>query len=256
MKKNLAIATAAVGAAIALVFASLLLCAAFGGLTADDFNGGAARILITALAGIFLALTAVTIGLLSGKGIRSEVRVASCAGGSIRISPQVIRKLIKKSVSGEKGVDWRGCTLFIDENGVRAEISVSCRGGTKTSDAGARIQSLALAGVERELGLKLCAADIRVVGFRGGCAPGKTRAAGETAANIGDGEPDDTPDVTESDALRNILRHLSSESAQTDDSSSDTANAVGFLRHPSSESVQTDDSNETTSPEEYFRENG
>lgn len=225
MKKNLAIVTTMVSAGIALVFIVLLVCASFGALNAEDFDNTVARTLLIAFSGIFTALSAATAGFLLKKGFRDEVQVASAPGGIIKVKQKVVKKLVKKSVSAAEGVKFRGCVLFIDENGVRLELSVNFYGGVNAAEASENVRKLASEACRNKLGLRLSAVDIRVVGL-GGRKNSKATANGTAISSIKqiadndernaeypdiDEEPFDT---AETDALKNILKQLGADNAE------------------------------------------
>lgn len=172
MKRNIAIITTVVSALLALVFVVLLICAAFGAVTAEDFGNNLVKALLLVFSAIYLIDTGVAVYCQTHKSaIAKEVTVASTSGGNVKIAPNTVRNLIKKYVSGIEGVKFRNYALTIDETGVRLDLSVGFYGGKKTYDASSYIRTLVTDICRTELDLRLSAVNIRVTDFKSVYAP-------------------------------------------------------------------------------------
>lgn len=244
MKKNLAIITTAISAALALVFIILMLFTAFGGLAAEDFDNTVVKTLLFAFSGIFLADTVAALCFQAHKGVSKEVQVAATTNGNVKITQSTVKALIKKSISGIDGIKFRNCTLGIDETGVRLDLSVNYYGGKKTNEASSYLQALVSDVCNNELDLKLSAVNIRVIRFKSAYFPdpneiyrraaeirkesNKTEKCSDcetVTANTEDDADYETEITTEEsdigENLQNILRQLSAESRQEEDNAPD-----------------------------------
>ena len=172
MKRNLAIITTAVSAGLTLVFIILLLCTAFGGLTAEDFDNTLVKTLLFVFSGIYAIDIGVAIYCQSHKSINAkEVQVAASSGGSVKVTPNAVKNLIKKNISGIDGIKFNSCALVITETGVQLNLSVAYSDGKKTDDASAYLQALVSDVCRSELDLRLSAVNVRVTGFKSTYVP-------------------------------------------------------------------------------------
>lgn len=186
MKKHLSKITCIVSAAFGLVFIILLICTAFGGLSSADFDNKLVKVLLFVFGGCYLAITITAIALqFSDKVAVKEVQVAQNRGGNIKVTPSVIRGLIKKNVKVLDGIKFRHMSLFLTEFGVQIGMTVSCEGGRRAQETGAFLQALVADICKRELDLEFRTINVKVVGFKSVYVPDISKIEADTQAMLG-----------------------------------------------------------------------
>ncbi len=167
MKKYLSKITAIISGIFGLTFIILLICTAFGGLSAEDFDNGLVKALLFVFGGCYLLVTAAAIALQFGDRVTvREVQVAQGDGGNIKVTPAVVRSLIKKNISVLDGIKFRRLHLFLTEFGVQITVVVAYSDGRRVEETGAFLQKLITDVCERELDLSFHKINIKVVGFK------------------------------------------------------------------------------------------
>ena len=97
MKKHLSKVTAIVSGVFGLVFIILLLVTAFGGLDASDFDNRLVKVLLFVFGGCYLATTIATVLFeFADRMPVREIQVSQSGKGGVRVTPAVIRKLVRK----------------------------------------------------------------------------------------------------------------------------------------------------------------
>lgn len=186
MKKHLSRITCIVSAVFGLVFIILLICTAFGGLRSADFDNRLVKVLLFVFGGCYLAITATAIALqFSDKVAVREVQVAQNKGGNIKVTPAVIRNLIKKNVKVLPGIKFRHMSLYLTEFGVQIGMTVSCEGGRRAQETGAFLQALVEDICKRELDLEFRTINVKVVGFKSVYVPDVAKIEAETQSMLG-----------------------------------------------------------------------
>ena len=186
MKKHLSRITAIVSAVFGLVFIILLICTAFGGLSSEDFDNKLVKILLFVFGGCYVAITVTAVALqFSDKVTVKEVQVSQSMGGNVKVTPAVIRGLIKKNVKALPGIKFRHMSLFLTEFGVQIGMTVSCSGGRRAQETGAFLQALVADVCKRELDLEFRTINVKVVGFKSVYTPDVAKIEAETQAMLG-----------------------------------------------------------------------
>lgn len=197
MKKNLARITAIVSAAFGIMFIILLICTAFGGLSSADFDNKLVKVLLFVFGGCYLGVTIAMVALQFASRVTvREVQVAQMGSGNIKVTPAVIRGLIKKNVKALDGIRFRRMSLILTEFGVQLSLTVSCSLGRRAQETGAFLQALIADVCKRELDLEFHTVNVKVVGFKSIYAPDIARIEAETQAMLGKEPefPDERPD--------------------------------------------------------------
>lgn len=186
MKKYLSKITAIISGIFGLTFIILLICTAFGGLSAEDFDNGLVKALLFVFGGCYLLVTAAAIALQFGDRVTvREVQVAQGDGGNIKVTPAVVRSLIKKNISVLDGIKFRRLHLFLTEFGVQITVVVAYSDGRRVEETGAFLQKLITDVCERELDLSFHKINIRVVGFKSVYIPDVAALEAETQSALG-----------------------------------------------------------------------
>ena len=125
MKKNLEKIFASCSIVVAVILIMVLVVAAFGGIEPDEFNSKLVRGLIVTLAILYIVLAVVSLVLIFvNSDVVKEITIRQEKGGSVRVSSQVVSKLVKQSCKQVEGVKCQKVTLVTDEYGVRLKLNV------------------------------------------------------------------------------------------------------------------------------------
>lgn len=125
MKKNLEKIFTSASIVVAVILIMVLLVTAFGGIKADEFNSELVRGLLITLAILYvlLAVAALTLMFINSDVVK-EVVVRTEKGGSVRVSSNVITKIVKKACLGMEGVKCKKVVLVQDDYGVRLKTNI------------------------------------------------------------------------------------------------------------------------------------
>ena len=125
MKKNLEKIFASCSIVVAVILIMVLVVAAFGGIEPDEFNSKLVRGLIVTLAILYIVLAVVSLVLIFiNSDVVKEITIRQEKGGSVRVSSQVVSKLVKRSCKQVEGVKCQKVVLVTDEYGVRLKLNV------------------------------------------------------------------------------------------------------------------------------------
>lgn len=125
MKKNLEKIFASCSIVVAVILIMVLVVAAFGGIEPDEFNSKLVRGLIVTLAILYIVLAVVSLVLIFiNSDVVKEITIRQEKGGSVRVSSQVVSKLVKQTCRQVEGVKCQKVALVTDEYGVRLKLNV------------------------------------------------------------------------------------------------------------------------------------
>ena len=125
MKKNLEKIFASCSIVVAVILIMVLVVAAFGGIEPDEFNSKLVRGLIVTLAILYIVLAVVSLVLIFvNSDVVKEITIRQEKGGSVRVSSQVVSKLVKQTCKQVEGVKCQKVVLVTDEYGVRLKLNV------------------------------------------------------------------------------------------------------------------------------------
>ena len=125
MKKNLEKIFASCSIVVAVILIMVLVVSAFGGIEPDEFNSKLVRGLIVTLAILYIVLAVVSLVLIFvNSDVVKEITIRQEKGGSVRVSSQVVSKLVKQSCKQVEGVKCQKVVLVTDEYGVRLKLNV------------------------------------------------------------------------------------------------------------------------------------
>lgn len=125
MKKNLEKIFASCSIVVAVILIMVLVVAAFGGIEPDEFNSKLVRGLIVTLAILYIVLAVVSLVLIFiNSDVVKEITIRQEKGGSVRVSSQVVSKLVKQTCKQVEGVKCQKVALVTDEYGVRLKLNV------------------------------------------------------------------------------------------------------------------------------------
>ena len=199
MKKHLSKVTAIVSGVFGLVFIILLLVTAFGGLDASDFDNRLVKVLLFVFGGCYLATTIATVLFeFADRMPVREIQVSQSGKGGVRVTPAVIRKLVRKHLRELDGIRYRRMGLYLTEYGVRLDISVGCSEGRRAEETGKLVQELVADVCAHELDLEFCAINVRVSTFGSDYKPDMDKLAeaaeAEPTLDVPDGPVSDEPE--------------------------------------------------------------
>ena len=125
MKKKKKKIFASCSIVVAVILIMVLVVAAFGGIEPDEFNSKLVRGLIVTLAILYIVLAVVSLVLIFiNSDVVKEITIRQEKGGSVRVSSQVVSKLVKQSCKQVEGVKCQKVVLVTDEYGVRLKLNV------------------------------------------------------------------------------------------------------------------------------------
>ena len=207
MKKNLAKITAIVSVIIGVTFFALLLTASFGGISAREFDNGVVRALMFVLGGCY-GLTAIApVWFQCAEKITvREIRVSQNNEGAVKVTPAVVRKLIRKNLRKVEGVKLLRASLSLSEFGVRLSITVSYGSGRRVEETSDMLRALIADVCERELDLTFHDITVKVVGFKSVYVPDVKALTLQVAENLGKEpiiKPNPEPTFIDADEILN-----------------------------------------------------
>lgn len=125
MKKNLEKIFASCSIVVALILIMVLVVAAFGGIKTDEFDSKLVRGLIITLAILYVLLAVVSLVLVFiNNDVVKDITLRQEKGGSVKVTSNVIAKLVKQTSKQIEGVKCQKVTLVNDEYGVRLKVNV------------------------------------------------------------------------------------------------------------------------------------
>lgn len=125
MKKNLEKIFASCSIVVAIILIMVLVVTAFGGIDANEFNSKLVRGLIITLAIFYLVLSIISLVLIFvNSDVVKEITLRQEKGGSVRVTSNVITKLVKTTCKQVEGVKCQKVALVSDEYGVRLKTNV------------------------------------------------------------------------------------------------------------------------------------
>ena len=125
MKKNLEKIFASCSIVVAIILIMVLVVTAFGGIDANEFNSKLVRGLIITLAILYLVLSIISLVLIFvNSDVVKEITLRQEKGGSVRVTSNVITKLVKTTCKQVEGVKCQKVALVSDEYGVRLKTNV------------------------------------------------------------------------------------------------------------------------------------
>ncbi len=203
MKKNLSRITVIVSGVFGLIFIILLLCTAFGGLITADYQNGLVRALLFVFGGIYLFVTVLAALLQFSEHITvKEVKVTQKEIGTIKVTPDVVRSLVKQNIKELEGIRFRRMQLILTEFGVQLNVLVSYSGGRRVEETSEFLRNLISDVCKRELDLSFNTINIKVTGFKSVYVPDVKAIESGVQKNLGHEpiERDDAPDPLYIDA--------------------------------------------------------
>lgn len=125
MKKNLEKIFASCSIVVAIILIMVLVVTAFGGIKATEFESKLVQGLIVTLAILYLVLAVVSLVLIFvNSDVVKEITLRQEKGGSVRVSANVVTKLVKQTCKQVEGVKCQKVALVSDEYGVRLKVNV------------------------------------------------------------------------------------------------------------------------------------
>ncbi len=125
MKKNLEKIFASCSIVVAIILIMVLVVTAFGGIEATEFESKLVQGLIVTLAILYLVLAGVSLVLIFvNSDVVKEITLRQEKGGSVRVSANVVTKLVKQTCKQVEGVKCKNVALVSDEYGVRLKVNV------------------------------------------------------------------------------------------------------------------------------------
>lgn len=125
MKKNLEKIFASCSIVVAIILIMVLVVTAFGGIEATEFESKLVQGLIVTLAILYLVLAVVSLVLIFvNSDVVKEITLRQEKGGSVRVSANVVTKLVKQTCKQVEGVKCQKVALVSDEYGVRLKVNV------------------------------------------------------------------------------------------------------------------------------------
>lgn len=125
MKKNLEKIFASCSIVVAIILIMVLVVTAFGGIESTEFESKLVQGLIITLAILYLVLAVVSLVLIFvNSDVVKEVTLRQEKGGSVRVSSNVVTKLVKSTCKQVEGVKCQKVVLVSDEYGVRLKVNV------------------------------------------------------------------------------------------------------------------------------------
>lgn len=125
MKKNLEKIFAPCSIVVAIILIMVLVVTAFGGIEATEFESKLVQGLIVTLAILYLVLAMVLLVLIFvNSDVVKEITLRQEKGGSVRVSANVVTKLVKQTCKQVEGVKCKKVALVSDEYGVRLKVNV------------------------------------------------------------------------------------------------------------------------------------
>lgn len=125
MKKNLEKIFASCSIVVAFILIMVLVVTAFGGIETQEFESKLVKGLVLTLATLYIALAVVSLVLIFvNSDVVKEITLRQEKGGSIKVSSNVITKLVKNTCKQVEGVNCQKVSLVSDEYGVRLKLNV------------------------------------------------------------------------------------------------------------------------------------
>lgn len=125
MKKNLEKIFTSCSIVVAIILIMVLVVTAFGGIEATEFESKLVQGLIVTLAILYLVLAVVSLVLIFvNSDVVKEITLRQEKGGSVRVSANVVTKLVKQTCKQVEGVKCKKVALVSDEYGVRLKVNV------------------------------------------------------------------------------------------------------------------------------------
>lgn len=110
---------------MAIILIMVLVVTAFGGIEATEFESKLVQGLIVTLAILYLVLAVVSLVLIFvNSDVVKEITLRQEKGGSVRVSANVVTKLVKQTCKQVEGVKCQKVALVSDEYGVRLKVNV------------------------------------------------------------------------------------------------------------------------------------
>lgn len=125
MKKNLEKIFASCSIVVAIILIMVLVVTAFGGIESTEFESKLVQGLIITLAILYFVLAVVSLVLIFvNSDVVKEITLRQEKGGSVRVSSNVVTKLVKSTCKQVEGVKCQKVVLVSDEYGVRLKVNV------------------------------------------------------------------------------------------------------------------------------------
>ena len=125
MKKNLEKIFASASIIVAVILIMVLIITAFGGIEFKEFESELVRGLLITLALLYFVLASVALVLMFvNNDVIKDVVIRTETGGSVRVSSNVITKLVKKACAEIEGLKCKKVVIIQDDYGVRLKINV------------------------------------------------------------------------------------------------------------------------------------
>ena len=172
MKKLMSKITAIISAVFGLVFIILLITTAFGGLTSADFDNRLVKVLLFVFGGCYVLTAVATIAFMFNERVTiKEVQVSHGGLGNIKVTPAVIKTLIKKNLKNLPGLSFNGMQLYMTEFGIQLAVAIKCSDGRRAEEAGVFVQALVADLCKKELDLEFHTINVKVSGFKSNYEP-------------------------------------------------------------------------------------
>lgn len=125
MKKNLEKIFASCSIVVAIILIMVLLVTAFGGIETQEFESKLVRGLVLTLAALYVVLAVISLVLIFvNSDVVKEITLRQEKGGSVKVSSNVITKLVKNTCKQVEGMKCQKVGLVSDEYGVRLKLNV------------------------------------------------------------------------------------------------------------------------------------
>ncbi len=125
MKKNIEKIFASASVVVALILIMVLLVTAFGGIETEEFQTNLVQGLLVTLSILYLLLSIITIVIMFAQSDAiKEITLRSEQKGAVKVTANVISKMVKKACAGVEGVKCQKIVILVDEYGVRLKVNI------------------------------------------------------------------------------------------------------------------------------------
>ena len=246
MKKNLEKIFASCSIVVAIILIMVLVVTAFGGIESTEFESKLVQGLIITLAILYLVLAVVSLVLIFvNSDVVKEITLRQEKGGSVRVSSNVVTKLVKSTCKQVEGVKCQKVVLVSDEYGVRLKVNVKVV-DKDVLEAEVYLRTLLEDVFLGEFGFKFSSIEIKVMAltpkYKADQAEVQSKVEKKLEQMKAQEAKAENKEVTD-DAQENLPETESDVAVETDETQEETEDAaVDAL----AEEVQNDVENETS----------
>ena len=238
MKKNLEKIFASCSIVVAIILIMVLVVTAFGGIEATEFESKLVQGLIVTLAILYLVLAVVSlVFIFVNSDVVKEITLRQEKGGSVRVSANVVTKLVKQTCKQVEGVKCKKVALVSDEYGVRLKVNVKVV-DKDVIEAETYLRTLLEDVFFGEFGFKFSSIEIKVMALT------PKYKADQAAVQAKAGSANETENVEEI-----VTEETSAETEEAQEEAQDCADAQCDEAQDESAEEVADDANEDVESE-------